>query len=58
MRIEESEVKIAIGNPEVKANDLLFIMSDGNIDSGTKNKKTCHTLQDVYGDDEDPKPSG
>ena len=50
---EEADIKLAIGNHDVEPNDLLYIISDDNIGSTTRN-----SLQDVYGEDEEsPKPS-
>ena len=39
INLEESDDKIAIGDPEVKTNDLLFIMPNNNIDNGVQNAK-------------------
>ena len=39
INLKESEVKIAIGDPAVETNDLLFIMSNNNIDNGAQNAK-------------------
>ena len=39
INLEESDDKIAIGDPEVETNNLLFIMSNNNIDNGVQNAK-------------------
>ena len=49
---EEPDIKLAIGNSNVESNDLLYILSDDNVDNTAR-----ASLQDVYGGDEYPKPS-
>ena len=49
---EESDIKLAIGNPNVEPNDLLYIISDDNVDHTAR-----ASLQDLYGRDKYPKPS-
>ena len=46
----ESDIELAIGDPKVASDKLLYILSNDNVDSRTKGEKT--SLQDVYGSNE------